>query len=577
MGSENRFVYNPSTVDIRRSKFNMNSHWTGSIFHGDLVPVEVTRIMPGDSAKYNLNVFIRTGTPPIFPLMDTIRLSLAAFFVPDRLVWSKTKEFYGENTEGYGIQSEVLAPRSNEFMTVSKATAATTHIRSFGTYLGLVRQKTDSLTKASMISLNPIRAILQCYNDWFRNENFMPPYLWDHSQTGDSSSRILATLGGVGVTMSADVPKVCKQLDRYTSCLPWAQKGLPVSIGMSTLAPVVTGSTNSDFIEATFSGTAPQLKSSVVPLRFGASGSSINDLVTVGFSGQDGKGTSMSRYGSAIGGSGDAQTIAPINLWADLSQATAASINEFRLAFATQRYLEALARSGSKYREYIKGIFGVSIGDTTAQMAEYLGGMTMELNIDQVLQTTDYAAGSTTKLGAPGAVSTSASSEYLFTKSFTEPGYLIVFAYTKHNRTYGQGIDEIYQKHELLEEYNPKFANIGEQAIKSNNLYFSGEDADDDDRFGFQEAFSEYRFKKDVVIGALNPSNSSSYNFTNLADNYASKPVLNADFLTEDRSAITRCLAGGVSSPDYFLNIEFKREFVRPMPLYSIPGLIDHH
>jgi len=576
--SDNRFVYAPSTVDIKRSKFQMNSFWKGSIYHGDLVPLEITEILPGDSAKYDLACFIRTATPPIYPIMDTIRLSIAAFFVPKRLVWSKTKEFYGENTEGYGIQSEVLEPRTSVDGSVPVNYAATTYARSIGTYLGLVRQKTTSLTKASAISLNPIRSFFQVYNDWFKNENFMPPYLWDHSQTGDGA-RAFATLSGSNLNAYSDVPVVCKQLDRFTSCLPWAQKGDPVLIGTAGLAPVITGDVNSDLASKITGIQTYGLKSGVKPAMYGFDpgfgiDSDVDKLLGVRneVSGHYGE-----LYGAQVDGQSDINYAAPINLYADLSKATAASINQFRLAFATQRYLEALARTGSKYREYIKGIFGVSIGDTTAQMAEYLGGMTIELNVDQVLQTTGFSAGSSTTLGAPGASSTSAASDYLFTKSFTEPGFLVVVAYTKHNRTYGQGIDEIFQRHELLEYYNPKFANIGEQAIKSNNLYFSGEDADDNDRFGFQEAWSEYRYKKDVVIGALNPANSSSFNFTNLADKYDSKPVLNADFLKEDRTNIARCLAGGTASPDYFLDIKFKRTFVRPMPLYSIPGLIDHH
>ena len=395
MASENRFVYNPSTVDIKRSKFNMNSFWKGSIYHGDLVPVEITRIMPGDSAKYNLSCFIRTATPPIFPIMDTIRLSFAAFYVPDRLVWFKTKQFYGENTEGYGIQSEVLAPRStNAACLVQQQDAAGSRVRSIGSYLGLVRQKNGSLVSPSPISLNPLRAYLQVYNDWFRNENFMAPYLWDHNQTGDAS-REIATLNGNTIYSITDVPKVCKQLDRYTSCLPWAQKGSPVLIGMSDFAPVYTGDLVPGVEETTaLSGKAykskmPGLKygsadnwsppltdtNYLIAANFGAGGTDQNEAMLISTS------TSNSNTGYNNTKTG-LTTVAPINLWADLSQATATSINEFRLAFATQRYLEALSRSGSKYREYIKGIFGVSIGDTTAQMAEYLGGMTIELNVD---------------------------------------------------------------------------------------------------------------------------------------------------------------------------------------------------
>lgn len=562
--SSNHFVYNPSTVDIRRSKFLMPSFWKGPIYHGDCVPVEITEVMPGDSAKYNLSTFIRTATPPIFPLMDTIRLSFAAFYVPTRLLWNKEKEFVGENTEGYGIQTEILEPRcQNGYNFVTPSEAGSTAARKLATYLGLVRQSTGALdaSDASPIAYNPGRAFLCVWNEWFRNENFMAPYLWNHSETGDAFGRPLCSLGGTNYYYgSLDLPKVCKQLDRFTSSLPWAQKGSPVLLSFYGDAPVIAKDTTvtgniHDMGYATYLGhTATDTLTK--PLG------TVSSILTIGNSSFSSDVNSEVKYS---------------NLFADLGSATAKSINEIRLAFATQRYLEALARSGSKYREYIKGMFGVNIGDTTAQMPEYLGGFSMELNIDQVLQTTGFAAGSSTTLGAPGASSTSAASKYLFTKSFTEPGYIVIVAYTKHNRSYSQGIDEIYQKHEILEKYNPKFANIGEQAIKKSLLYFTGKVADDNTRWGFQEAWSEYRTKRDVIIGALAASNSSSYNFTNLGDNYASAPTLNADFLTEDRANITRCLAGGDSSPDYFLDIKFNREFVRPMPLYSIPGLIDHH
>lgn len=567
MGSENRFVYAPSTVDIGRSKFIMNSFWKGSLYHGYLYPVEITRVMPGDSAKYNISAFIRTATPPISPFMDSIKLSFAAFYVPERLVWSKEKNFVGENTEGYGIQTEVLAPRSSSpTMTIPVSEAATTYKKSIGTALGLVRQKISGITNYSPIALNPIRCVLQVYNDWFRNENFMSPYLWNHDLTGDNNQP-LATRNGTNYLCTSDLPRVCKQLDRFTSCLPFAQKGSPVTLGIGGYAPIV-GSNS-------FHSTGEY------DPKFGwyseTSGTVVTQPKVLGIADDGRLGQALEASAGALTNPQVGALIDATNLVADLGSATATSVNQLRLAFATQKYLEQLARTGSKYREYIKGMFGVSIGDTTAQMAEYLGGFTMELNIDQVLQTTGFAADGTTKLGAPGAVSCSANSDYLFTKSFTEPGFIVIVAYTKHNRTYGQGIDDIYFKHEILEEYNPKFANVGEEAIKKSLLYFTGDASDDNTRLGFQEKWSEYRHKKDIVVGELCPSNTGSMNTWSLADNYASAPVLNEEFLTEDRSAIARCLAGGESSPDYFLDIKFNREFVRPMPLYSIPGLVDHH
>lgn len=574
MSSENRFVYNPSTVTIGRSKFPMNNRWKAPIYHGDLVPMEITRVMPGDSIKYKASFFVRTATAPIAPFMDDVWFNCAAFFVPDRIIWNKTKEFYGENTEGYGIQTQILAPRSTRSdICVKNDSAGGTDSRGLATYLGLVRQ--GSATYTAAIALNPIRSFLQVYNDWFRNENFMAPYLWDHNQTGDINA-VIASLSGSSVYGNTTLPKVCKKLDRFTSCLPWAQKGNSVGINLAGLLPLVAGS--QDYFIGD-NGTA-------TGIIFGSAGGSGSQGDAYIFGNNDNSG--ILSYDS-IDGANKSANFVPFmsasspnankletNLYADGRDVSLVTINELRFAFATQRYLEQLARSGSKYREYIKGIFGVNIGDTTAQMSEYLGGCTLNINVDQVTQTTGYTGDSSTKLGAPGAVSLTAGEEYLFTKSFVEPGYLVVVCYTKHARTYSQGIDEIFLKHEILEEYNPKFAHIGEQAISKANLYFDGTTSNIESKFGFQEAWSEYRHKKDVVIGALAASNSNSLAYWTLADKYTAAPSLTADFLTEDRDEIARALAGGTSSPDYFVDAYLQRTMVRPMPLFSVPGLIDH-
>lgn len=562
MGSEGRFVYTASTIDGHpRSSWNMNNKWQAAIQHGNLVPIDITAVMPGDSFKVKLNAFIRTATQPIFPFMDRITAGFAAFFVPKRLLWNKTKEFYGENTEGYGIQSEVLEPRDNSGKTTCNLEDVATYPYSIASYLGITPKKSqgDGVVPTP-INLNYIRSFLQCYNDWFRNENFHSPYLWDHNQTGDAE-RYIATKSGSNVSGTSHVPTVCKELDLFTACLPWTQKASsPIALPIADKAVV-------KLIPATeLTGEDGENQSPHFVKKSGDAYSAYSETLTDNGSHLVGETT------GDIPGFIDPKG----SLYADLRSATAANVNELRLAVATQRYFETLARTGSKYREYIRAMFGVEIGDTTAQMAEYLGGFSLDINIDQVVSTAGYSAGSSNQVGSVGAVSVSGASKDLFKKSFVEPGYVVIVMYTKHNRTYGQGLDEFLRKHEIWDEYNPKFAFIGEQPVKKSRIRYDGDESADDATFGFNEYANEYRYKADVVRGLLNPAVSNSYNFCNLADKYTDTPTLSGDFLYEDRNAIARCLAGGAASPDYFVDLYIERKVARPMPLYSIPGLMDH-
>lgn len=561
MGSQNQFVYSASTIDGHpRSAWMMNNKWQGAIQHGNLVPVEVTPVMPGDSFKCKLSAFIRTATQPIFPFMDRITASFAAFFVPKRLVWSKTKQFYGENVEGYGIQSEVLEPRDNGGHCFVNRSSVATYPYSIASYLKIVNQAANLGEHPTPINLNAIRCFLQVYNDWFRNENFHSPYLWDHDQTGDAD-RYIATKSGSNVSGTNHVPTVCKELDVFTACLPWTQKASsPIALPLGDRAVV-------KLIPASeLTGEGGQNESPHFVKKNGTSYAAYEQTLI--------------DNGANIAGDLSPDVPGFINpngsLYADLRNATAANVNQLRLAVATQRYFETLARCGSRYREYIKAMFGVEIGDTTAQMAEYLGGFSLDINIDQVVSTAGYSAGSSNTVGSVGAVSVSGASKDLYKKSFVEPGFVVVVMYTKHNRTYGQGLDAMFTKHEIWDEYNPKFAFIGEQPVKKSRIFFDGNAVNDDATFGFNEYANEYRYKEDMVVGLLSPSNSSSYDFCNLADKYASAPTLSGDFLLEDRNAIARCLAGGDSSPDYFVDLYFERKVARPMPLDSVPGLMDH-
>lgn len=542
MSSQNQFTYTKATLGngMTRSRWKMPHRWQGTVYHGDLVPLEITRCMPGDTFTYRVKNLTRTATAPIYPIMDNIDEHFAAFFVPDRLIWDKTKQFYGENTEGYGIQSEVLAPRSTPYVPTVKSAFAT-YPRSFGTYLGIVSQKNDVSILNPRIANNPIRAFLSCYNTWFRNQNFMAPYLWSKSESGDLSEAYFATNSGNYVSFITNVPKVCKKNDVFTTCLPWCQKlASTVSLPLGTSAPV------------RLVGMGVEPLSSNTAIKTGL----VLDNTCEFFLNDDWDHTSAFET--------------------DLSHASAASISQLRMAVALQRYYESLARCGSFYQQYIKEFFDVDTGDTTAQIPEFLGGIKRRLNVASIYSTAGYEAGTSTKLAAPGAVCVTEGDDILFRKSFKEPGYVVIVYYTKHDRSYGQGIDPIWTKNKVLQEYNPKFAHISETPVEKTRLYFTGTSADNDSYLGFQEAWNEYRYISDKVIGGLNVANDSAYTFINLADKYVSAPVLNADFLTENRDSIARCLAGGTGSPDYFLDVFIDADVIRPMPVHSVPGLMDH-
>lgn len=556
-----------------RSIRDIDNEWTGPVYHGDLFLIDLMEVLPSDSAKYEIDAFIRTATPPIAPFMTPVWMSIAAFYVPERLVWDKEKEFMGEAKEGYGIQSTIYQPRATKNMCITKSFAAS-NPQSLGVYAGLVAQNpsVDPTSAHSPIAVNPLRCFLQVYNDWFRNENFMAPYLWNHSQTADGA-HTLATLNGVDITARSNLPKVCKKMDLFTSCLPWAQKSNPVLLPLGDSAPIINGDVNirSDGVMRFEDINDPD---NVGNMYFDApvDGDIQARTLNVYFNQQR-----VPEYGADAQYNGGLVGRLSSTARVDLTNASAASVNQLRMAFATQRYFEALARGGSKYRETIYSLYGVSIGDTTAQMAEYLGGLTTTLNIDQVTQTTGYQPGQGSELGAPGAVSLSASTEYLFTKSFAEPGYIVLVGYTKHQRIYGQGLEDFWQKSEILQRYNSKFAFIGEQPVPRNSIFFDGRASADSVAFGFNEAWSsDYRFKRDVCIGALNPSITNALDFWTLGENFAAAPTLGAAFLTEDRTNIARCLSGGTSSPDYFVDLKIRRRMARELPVHSTPGYIDH-
>lgn len=561
-----RMVKNPITMNIGRSKFPKNHDLKTTLTSGKLVPIYVDEVVPGDTFNLNTDYVIRSLTP-VVPVMDNAFLDIYHFFVPNRLCtlhsgdWEK---ICGENFNGYWA--------SNVEHTL-KTTGNSINIRNFinsndgggvikksgiepqsvANYMGLPIIQKGSLVSSSFIGVDinimPFVAYVKIWNEFFRDQNNMNPV-----DPKDFIDNRLVKASGI-------LP-VCKIHDYFTSVLPQPQKGESVLLPLGDWAAVDVRDAKIDHANGDDTG-----------MHFVTSdGDRIDQLSYVMV---EPSGSTVSR-----GDSGSYATqIRPDNLWADLSNASSASINQLRLAFAIQRMLEKDARGGTRYREMLKNHFGVTVPDLTVQVPEYLGGKRIPLNMNQVLQTS--STDSTSPLGSTGAFSNTGGSDSGFIKSFNEFGYIISVACIRTEQSYSQGVPRLFSRNRRYDFYYPVFANIGEQAVKTQELWLSNGTAshlsNTDRVFGYQEAWAEYRYKPNMVTGFLAPN---AYDELLTPWTYAlslgSPPVLNEEFLVQNPKQIGDTLVAD-SDYQFIANFYFRVETTRPMPLYSIPGLIDHN
>ncbi len=543
---ESHFALNPTRIDISRSTFDRSASVKTSFNAGDIVPFFLEEVIPGDTFNVKSSKVVRMQTL-LTPMMDNVYLDTYYFFVPNRLVWKHWKEFNGENTESAWIPETTY-----EVPQITSPADTGWAVGTIADYFGIP----TGIPNLSVSAL-PFRAYALIMNEWFRDQNLSDPLVVPDDD---------ATVAGVNTgTFVSDVAKggkpytAAKYHDYFTSCLPSPQKGPDVKVPVLSDGDYpIFGLPNSPVVlEKVGAGGASNL---IIGDSTSATASSL--AAQGSFTSGDKIGLST-RYSSGIARiSGDASSV---------------TINQLRLAFQIQKLYERDARGGSRYIEILKSHFGVTSPDARLQRPEYLGGNRVPININQVIQQSGTGSGSSTPQGTVVGMSQTTDSHADFIKSFTEHGFIIGVMVARYDHTYQQGLDRMWSRKDRFDYYWPVFANIGEQAVKNKEIYAQG-NAEDDQVFGYQEAWADYRYKPNRVTGEMRSSYAQSLDVWHLADDYSSRPSLSDSWIREDKTNIDRVLAvTSANSNQFFADIYVQNRATRPMPMYSVPGLIDHH
>ena len=514
-------------ADIPRSSFDAQKTYKTTFDAGYLVPVLVDEVLPGDTWNCKMTAFGRLATP-LYPIMDNMVMESFFFFVPNRLVWTNWVKFMGQQDN----------PGDSISYTIPQVTspAGGYAVNSLQDYMGL--PTAGQITGSNTVTHNALytRAYNLIWNEWFRDENLQNSAVVDKGDGPDTATNYVLLRRG-------------KRKDYFTSSLPWPQKGSAVSLPLGTSAPI-----KSDY-------TAIQLNANNSP-------SSNTTFYTQ---------ASAMKTTDNLGDFNSLKFGANTGLYADLSQATAATINQLRQSFQIQRLLERDARGGTRYTEILRAHFGVVSPDARLQRPEYIGGGSTPVNINPIAQTsaTNVTGGSTPQ-GNLAAMGTMLAHGHGFTYSAVEHGMIIGLVSVRADLTYQQGLQRMWSRKTRYDYYFPVFAHLGEQPVYQKEIYCLGTAADDT-VFGYQERWGEYRYKPSQITGLFRSTAAGTLDGWHLSQKFTSAPTLNSTFI-QDTPPVDRIVAVGAAAngKQFLFDAFFDIRMARPMPMFSVPGLIDH-
>lgn len=557
--TQHLFSQIPAT-NIPRSVFDRSHNVKTTFNSGYLVPFYVDEVLPGDSFKLDASLFARLATP-IVPFMDNVYLETFFFFVPNRLLWDHWQAFNGEQ----------INPTDSTDYLVPQATATNAQNLSLWDYMGLPTNVDSKLS----VSALPFRAYFRIWNEWFRDEN-----LQDSDKVG-----IQTNDETLDVTSLMPLRRG-KRHDYFTSCLPWPQKGPGVEISIGGSANVSISSSSAPFTLSTSRDLVFSPSGSTRSFQL-ASGTEFRPVYSFTGSNESNPTGQADQIASLVNSgftlvpyqSSHPESISDsVNLslprltgTADLATATPISINDLRQAFQVQRLYERDARGGTRYTEILRAHFGVVSPDARLQRPEYLGGSSTRININPVQQTSSTTSSS--PLGNLAAFGVAGDVFHGFSKSFVEHGIIIGLVNVRADLTYQQGIPRMWSRKGRFDYYWPALAHLGEQAVLNKEIFAQGS-AEDDKVFGYQERWAEYRYFPGQITGKFRSTDPQSLDVWHLAQKFDTLPTLSNQFIA-DNPPIERVVAVQ-DEPQFLLDSYIRLKCARPMPVYSVPGLVDH-